>query len=102
MWYFSAGDRKSKRARKGRAPVKVSALETIHELKLKIVQTLSMHPQNAALHVYRAGTWQLVDDDSATLAGEPVSCQVLYVQEVRCFIYMHAASVEFQSSNFVS
>ena len=64
------GDRKSKRARKGRAPIKVSALETIHELKLKVVQTLSIHPQNAALHVYQAGSWQLVTDDSATLAGK--------------------------------
>lgn len=64
------GDRKSKRARKGRAPIKVSALETIHELKLKVVQTLSIHPQNAALHIYQAGGWQLVTDDSATLAGK--------------------------------
>ena len=48
----------------------MSALETVHDLKLKIVQTLSIHPQNAALHVFQAGSWQLVTDDSATLAGK--------------------------------
>lgn len=48
----------------------MSALETVHDLKLKIGQTLSIHPQNAALHVFQAGSWQLVTADSATLAGK--------------------------------
>ena len=64
------GDRKSKRARKGRAPVKVNADDSIHALKLKVVQTLNVHPQNALLHLFRAGRWQPVTSTDATLAGE--------------------------------
>ena len=65
-----AGDRKSKRARKGRAPIKVSADDKVHDLKLKIVQTLNVHPENALLHVFREGQWQVLGDDvDARLAG---------------------------------
>lgn len=77
-----AGDRKSKRARKGRAPIRVSALETIRDLKLKIVQTLSIHPQNAALHVLQAGIWQPLTDDAASLAGKLSLHCILNIQEI--------------------
>lgn len=70
----AVGDRKSKRARKGRAPVKISADETIHELKLKIVQTLNVHPRNMLLHLFRNSQWQPVSDDYATLAGKLLCC----------------------------
>lgn len=65
-----AGDRKSKRARKGRAPIKVSADDKVRDLKLKIVQTLNVHPENALIHVFREGHWQVLGDDiDARLAG---------------------------------
>lgn len=68
-----AGDRKSKRARKGRAPIKVSADDKLRDLKLKIVQTLNVHPENALLHVFRDGQWQVLGDDmDARLAGTKV------------------------------
>ena len=68
---WCAGDRKSRRARKGRAPVQVSAAETIRDLKLKIVQTLNVHPQNALIHIFRHGKWQLLGgDDDVALAGK--------------------------------
>ncbi len=70
MLAHPAGDRKSKRARKGRAPVKVSADDTIHDLKLKIVQTLNVHPQNALVHLFRQNQWQPVSDDKCSLAGK--------------------------------
>ncbi|KAL3150109.1 hypothetical protein ABBQ38_013448 [Trebouxia sp. C0009 RCD-2024] len=57
------GDRKSKRARKGRAPIKVSADDKVRDLKLKIVQTLNVHPENALIHVFREGHWQVLGDD---------------------------------------
>ncbi|KAL0020878.1 hypothetical protein WJX77_005350 [Trebouxia sp. C0004] len=66
------GDRKSKRARKGRAPIKVSAHDTIHHLKLKIVQTLNVHPRNTLLHLFRNSQWQPVSDDDATLADHSI------------------------------
>lgn len=66
------GDRKSKRARKGRAPIKVNADDSIHALKLKVVQTLNVHPQNALLHLFRAGRWQPVTGTDATLADHSI------------------------------
>ena len=81
--FCTAGDRKSKRARKGRAPVKVSADDTIRVLKLKIVQTLNVHPQNALIHVHRQGKWQVLDGDpEAKLAGDCTCCMGLHVAVV--------------------
>ena len=80
---MAAGDRKSKRARKGRAPVKVSADDTIHGLKLKIVQTLNVHPLNALLHLFRQGQWQLVSDDDSRLAGNFFRQHALWL-ELQC------------------
>ena len=69
----AAGDRKSKRARKGRAPIRVSADDTTHDLKLKIVQTLNVHPHNALLHLFRNNTWQPIGDGDTRLAGKQTS-----------------------------
>ena len=66
----AVGDRKSKRARKGRAPIRVSADDTTHDLKLKIVQTLNVHPHNALLHLFRNNTWQPIGDGDTRLAGK--------------------------------
>ena len=69
----AVGDRKSKRARKGRAPIRVSADDTVHDLKLKIVQTLNVHPHNALLHLFRNNTWQPIADGDTRLAGKQTS-----------------------------
>lgn len=41
------GDRRSRRARKGRAPVTVSSWNTLAELKLRVYEALDVHPINA-------------------------------------------------------
>jgi hypothetical protein len=60
-----AGERKSKRARKGRGPMTVSSTTTLGEVKLRLIEVLGLHPSNAALYVRGA----LVDGDGRTLAG---------------------------------
>lgn len=77
--WCDAGDRKSKRARKGRAPIKVSADDKLGDLKLKIVQTLNVHPENALLHVFRDGQWQVLSDAEARLAGTLQTLTMLYL-----------------------
>lgn len=64
-----SGERKSKRARKGRAPVPASSLHTLWDLKLRILEALDVHPRNAAVHAWRSGSWQALGPDEATLAG---------------------------------
>ncbi|KAL4524346.1 hypothetical protein Ndes2437B_g05121 [Nannochloris sp. 'desiccata'] len=44
------GERKSKRARKGRAPVIVDCTSTLHDLRLRIYQAVGVHPRNARLY----------------------------------------------------
>ena len=63
------GERKSKRARKGRAPVPASSRHTLWDLKLRILEALDVHPRNAAVHAWRSGAWQALGPDEATLAG---------------------------------
>ena len=43
--------RKSKRARKGRAPLRVDSGDTLRQLKMKILETLGLHPDNADVGV---------------------------------------------------
>lgn len=64
-----SGERKSKRARKGRAPVPASSRHTLWDLKLRILEALDVHPRNAAVHAWRSGSWQALGPDEATLAG---------------------------------
>ncbi len=59
------GERKSKRARKGRAPVTVDCTSTLHDLRLRIYQAVGVHPRNARL--YFRGR-QISDRDEITLA----------------------------------
>lgn len=77
----AAGERKSKRARKGRAPVRVGAAHTLWDLKLRILEALEVHPRNAAVHAWRGGAWQALAPDSATLAGAP--CVPLLAKSLR-------------------
>ena len=52
------GERKSKRARKGRAPVIIDCTSTLHDLRLRIYQAVGVHPRNA--RVYCRG--QIISD----------------------------------------
>jgi len=54
------GERKSKRARKGRAPVIVDCTSTLHDLRLRIYQAVGVHPRNA--RVYCRG--QVISDST--------------------------------------
>ena len=42
-------ERKSKRARKGRAPVTVDSTHTLRDLRLPVLEALGVHPANARL-----------------------------------------------------
>ena len=64
--HMLAGERKSKRARKGRGPMTVSSTTKLGEVKLRLIEVLGLHPSNAALYVRGA----LVEGDERTLAGE--------------------------------
>lgn len=59
----TAGERRSKRARKGRTPIIVSSSETLRDLKYKIYEQLDIHPRNA--NVYVRG--QKLEVEEATL-----------------------------------
>eukprot|EP00891_Asterochloris_glomerata_P001850 jgi/Astpho2/1850/Aster-x0084 len=72
------GARKSKRARKGRVPMTVSSHDTVHDLRLKIVQTFTMHPRNVQIHKLKEGQWQKLEEDKMTLAG----CSILPGEEL--------------------
>jgi len=60
------GERKSKRARKGRGPMTVSSTTKLGEVKLRLIEVLGLHPSNAALYVRGS----LVEGDDSTMAGE--------------------------------
>ncbi|KAK9867553.1 hypothetical protein WJX84_008021 [Apatococcus fuscideae] len=67
------GERKSKRARKGRTPVTVSGSSTISDLKMHILEALSVHPRNARIfkpirHPSKPLDWFPLDQDDRTLA----------------------------------
>lgn len=46
-----AGERKSKRARKGRAPIAVDSTDTLRALRLRIYEAVDVHPGNARLYI---------------------------------------------------
>ena len=64
-----AGERRSKRARRGEAEVKVSSSNTLWDFKLRLVEALSIHPKNAEVHIRLGGAWQKLTNDEASLAG---------------------------------
>ena len=66
---MNAGERRSKRSRRGSAEVRAGAGHTLWQLKLRIVEALGVHPRNALVHVMRAGGWTQLDADTASLAG---------------------------------
>ncbi len=67
--YAVAGERRSKRVRRGKAAVTVSALNTLWDLKLRILEALSVHPRNADVYCLASGKWTKLDNDDASLAG---------------------------------
>lgn len=60
--------------RRGKATVTVSALNTLWDLKLRILEALSVHPRNADVYCLASGKWAKLDNDDASLAGTPQSC----------------------------
>lgn len=64
-----AGERRSRRARRGRAPLTVSSDELLQGLKLRVLEALGTDPRNAAIYVRGV----LLDNDDATLAGAPIN-----------------------------
>ncbi len=59
--------------RRGKANVTVSALNTLWELKLRIMEALSVHPKNAEVYCLCRDKWKKLDNDEATLAGTPLT-----------------------------
>ncbi|GAX84137.1 hypothetical protein CEUSTIGMA_g11560.t1 [Chlamydomonas eustigma] len=59
------GERRSKRARKGRAPLFVGSQDTLGQLKLRVYQALDVHPQNSKIYL-RGG--RLLEGEDMTLA----------------------------------
>lgn len=55
--------------RRGKAVVTASALHTLWDLKLRILEALSVHPRNADVYCLAAGKWAKLDNDDASLAG---------------------------------
>eukprot|EP00775_Hariotina_reticulata_P004098 gene4098-4345_t len=75
---FSAAgavERKSKRARKNRQPVRVASSDSLHQLKLKVFEVLYVHPKNQRLFTANG----LLDGDDKTLA----QLELLPDEEVR-------------------
>jgi hypothetical protein len=60
-----AHERKSRRARRGRAPLAVDGATTLAALRLRLLEALGVHPRNARLFLRGA---RLDAEDSATLA----------------------------------
>lgn len=57
--------------RRGKATVTVSAINTLWDLKLRIMEALSVHPRNADVYCLAGGRWKQLESDEATLAGMP-------------------------------
>jgi hypothetical protein len=59
--------------RRGKATVTASALHTLWDLKLRILEALSVHPKNADVYCLASGMWTKLDNDDASLAGAPTA-----------------------------
>lgn len=81
-----AGERKSKRARKGRAPISCDGSTTIRLLRLKIFENLGVHPRN--IRMFMRGSLLDAHEDM-TLA----QCEVFPGEELKvvriffCYFY---------------
>lgn len=60
----AAGERRSRRARKNRQPIKACSTDTLAMLRLKVFEALAVHPQNQRLYV----RGQLLQGEDFTLA----------------------------------
>lgn len=64
VYMGAAGERRSRRARKNRQPVKACSTDTLAMLRLKVFQSLSVHPRNQRLYV----RGELLEGEDFTLA----------------------------------
>ncbi len=58
----------------------MSALNTLWDLKLRILEALSVHPRNADVYCLAHSKWTKLDNDEASLAGTrpaSVACGVV-------------------------
>ena len=72
-----AGERRSKRVRRGEAEVKASSCNTLWDFKLRLVEALNIHPRNAEVHIRVGDAWQKLSNDEETLAGNGGSWTML-------------------------
>jgi len=86
-----AGERRSKRARRGEAEVKVSSSNTLWDFKLRLVEALNIHPKNADVHIRLGNTWQKLTQDEASLAGEDSSCCSDHLSVFECEVVAEVA-----------
>ncbi|GAB4823725.1 hypothetical protein N2152v2_010771 [Parachlorella kessleri] len=70
------GERKSKRARKGRAPLTLGSSDTLRTLRLRLYEAVDVHPLNARLFVRGE---ELAHDAGATLAA----CEIFPGEEIK-------------------
>lgn len=66
----AAERRSSRRARKGRQPVKVNSSDTLAQLRLKVFEGMGIHPMNQKLYARGA----LLEGDEQTLAQVKYAC----------------------------
>lgn len=50
--------------------MKVSSSNTLWDFKLRLVEALNIHPKNANVHIKLGDSWQKLNNDEASLAGE--------------------------------
>ena len=80
---FAAGERRSKRVRRGEAEVKASSSNTLWDFKLRLVEALNIHPRNAEVHIRVGDAWQKLTNDEETLAGDCGCWTLLFKTEQR-------------------
>lgn len=74
-----AGERRSRRARKNRQPIKACSTDTLAMLRLKVFEVLSVHPQNQRLYV-RGQLLQGEQDTLAKVCSWPDASEAMHVQ----------------------
>lgn len=78
----SVHERKSKRARKGRSPITVDSTTSLHHLKLKIFETLGVHPKN--VRAFAKGK-ELGDDSKSMHDYEIIPMEELRILDTQEF-----------------
>lgn len=75
-----AGERRSRRARKNRQPVKACSTDTLAMLRLRVFEALSVHPRNQRLYV----RGELLEGEDFTLAKVCRAATAARAGRVRC------------------